>query len=182
VLLTYFFFGFISLPRILGYHEYSFAYATMGKRLPTILGKAIEDVVRTLNEQVRAPFFSHMRLNGLYLALLKQVPTFFMYQIHQYDEGMIVDLTECIKRMDILMADLTSNQKLRPIIDDNEGDVALWNKVNLFLSSQLCRSFRSGANDFCSCFPFRFAAQEIAKFFRGKGLSLQVSQPVSVTS
>lgn len=36
-----------------GYHEYSFAYATMGKRLPTILGKAIDDVVRTLNEQVR---------------------------------------------------------------------------------------------------------------------------------
>jgi damage-control phosphatase, subfamily III len=30
--------------------------------------------------------------------------------------------------MDILMEDLTSNQKLRPIIDDNEGDVALWNK------------------------------------------------------
>ena len=26
------------------------------------------------------------------------------------------------------MEDLTSNQKLRPIIDDNEGDVALWNK------------------------------------------------------
>ena len=57
-----------------------------------------------------------------------------MYQIHQHDEGMIVDLTECIKRMDRLMADLTSNQKLRPIIDDNEGDVALWNKVNFFFS------------------------------------------------
>lgn len=40
-----------------------------------------------------------------------------------------MDLTECIKRMDTLMADLTSNQKLRPIIDDNEADVALWNKV-----------------------------------------------------
>ena len=26
------------------------------------------------------------------------------------------------------MEDLTSNQKLRPIIDDNEADVALWNK------------------------------------------------------
>lgn len=32
--------------------------------------------------------------------------------------------------MDTLMADLTSNQKLRPIIDDNEADVALWNKVS----------------------------------------------------
>lgn len=38
-------------PAYRGYHEYSFAYATMGKRLPTILGKAIDDVVRTLNEQ-----------------------------------------------------------------------------------------------------------------------------------
>jgi len=107
----------------------------MGKRLPTILGKGIEDVVRTLNEQVRAPFFSHMCLNGPYLALLTAIADFFMYQIHQHDEGMIVDLTECIKRMDILMADLTSNQKLRPIIDDNEGDVALWNKVNFFFSN-----------------------------------------------
>lgn len=26
----------------------------MGKRLPTILGKAIDDVMRTLNEQVRS--------------------------------------------------------------------------------------------------------------------------------
>jgi hypothetical protein len=34
-----------------GYHEYSFAYATMGQRLPTILGKAIDDTVRTLNER-----------------------------------------------------------------------------------------------------------------------------------
>lgn|SRR5258708_1005711 len=40
-------------PAYRGYHEYSFAYATMGKRLPTILGKAIDDVVKTLNEQVR---------------------------------------------------------------------------------------------------------------------------------
>lgn len=38
-------------PAYRGYHEYSFAYATMGKRLPTILGKAIDDVVKTLNDQ-----------------------------------------------------------------------------------------------------------------------------------
>jgi damage-control phosphatase, subfamily III len=38
-------------PAYRGYHEYSFAYATMGVRLPTILGKAIEDTIRTLNEQ-----------------------------------------------------------------------------------------------------------------------------------
>ena len=30
--------------------------------------------------------------------------------------------------MDELMHDLSGNAKLRPIVDDNEGDVALWNK------------------------------------------------------
>jgi hypothetical protein len=38
-------------PAFRGYHEYSFAHATMGHRLPTILGKAIDDTVRTLNER-----------------------------------------------------------------------------------------------------------------------------------
>lgn len=38
-------------PAFRGYHEFSFAHATMGVRLPTILGKAIEDVVKTLNSQ-----------------------------------------------------------------------------------------------------------------------------------
>jgi len=83
-------------PAYRGYHEYSFAYATMGVRLPTILGKAIEDTTRTLNEQS--------------------------------SEDKIVDLVQCIERMDDLMVDLSGNAKLRPIIDDNEADVALWNK------------------------------------------------------
>jgi hypothetical protein len=34
-----------------GYHSYSFAHATMGVRLPTILGKAIDDTWRTVNEE-----------------------------------------------------------------------------------------------------------------------------------
>ena len=68
----------------------------MGHRLPTILGKAIEDANRTLNEQ--------------------------------YSEEKITDLVACIDRMDDLMVDLSGNAKLRPIIDDNEADVALWNK------------------------------------------------------
>ena len=38
-------------PAYRGYHEFSFAHETMGKRLPTILGKAIDDTIRTLNEQ-----------------------------------------------------------------------------------------------------------------------------------
>jgi hypothetical protein len=84
-------------PAYRGYHEYSFAYATMGVRLPTILGKAIEDATRTLNEQ--------------------------------YDEDRVVDLVQCIDRMDDLMEDLSGNAKLRPIIDDGEADVALWNKA-----------------------------------------------------
>jgi len=83
-------------PAYRGYHEYSFAHATMGVRLPTILGKAIDDVTRTLNEQS--------------------------------SEEKIVDLIHCIERMDVLMQDLSGNQKLRPIIDDGEADVALWNK------------------------------------------------------
>ncbi|KAJ2914773.1 hypothetical protein MD484_g5633, partial [Candolleomyces efflorescens] len=38
-------------PAYRGYHEFSFAHATMQSRLPTILGKAIEDAVRTLNNE-----------------------------------------------------------------------------------------------------------------------------------
>ncbi|EIW86973.1 DUF89-domain-containing protein [Coniophora puteana RWD-64-598 SS2] len=83
-------------PAFRGYHEYSFAHATMGVRLPTILGKAIDDTSRTLNEQ--------------------------------YSEDVIIDLVACLERMDTLMADLSGNQKLRPIVDDGEADVALWNK------------------------------------------------------
>lgn len=68
----------------------------MGVRLPTILGKGIDDTIRTLNEV--------------------------------YAEDKIVDLVRCIDRMDDLMHDLSGNAKLRPIIDDGEADVALWNK------------------------------------------------------
>jgi hypothetical protein len=68
----------------------------MQSRLPTILGKAIEDAIRTLNEQA--------------------------------DEDRVVDLSESIERMGELMTDLSGNAKLRPIIDDSEADVALWNK------------------------------------------------------
>ncbi|WVF68552.1 hypothetical protein IAT40_003320 [Kwoniella sp. CBS 6097] len=83
-------------PAYRGYHEYSFAHATMGVRLPTILGKAIDDVWKTLNQE--------------------------------YDEERIVDLVNCIHRLEDLMGDLQGNSKLRPIIDDGAGDVALWNK------------------------------------------------------
>lgn len=69
----------------------------MGVRLPTILGKAIEDTTRTLNEQSA--------------------------------EDKIVDLVQCIERMGELMADLSGNAQLRPIIDDNEAEVTLWNKA-----------------------------------------------------
>ncbi|KAG6813212.1 hypothetical protein H0H92_013099 [Tricholoma furcatifolium] len=83
-------------PAYRGYHEYSFAHATMQSRLPTILGKAIEDATRTLNEE--------------------------------YSQERVVDLVACIDRMGELMTDLSGNAKLRPIVDDNEADVALWNK------------------------------------------------------
>lgn len=83
-------------PAYRGYHEYSFAHATMGVRLPTILGKAIDDVWKTVNQE--------------------------------YEEDRIVDLVNCIGRMEHLMDDLQGNSKLRPIIDDGAGDIALWNK------------------------------------------------------
>lgn len=84
-------------PAYRGYHEYSFAHETMGKRLPTILGKAQEDVLKTLNEQ--------------------------------WDEELIRDLVSCEERMQQLMQDLQANGRLRPIVDDNEGDIPLWNKA-----------------------------------------------------
>ena len=75
----------------------------MGVRLPTILGKAIDDVWKTLNQE--------------------------------YDEERITDLIGCIHRMEDLMGDLHNNSKLRPIIDDGAGDIALWNKVcSLFIA------------------------------------------------
>ena len=57
----------------------------MGHRLPTILGKAIDDVIRTLNEQS--------------------------------EEDEIVDLVQCIGRMNVLMTELSESATLRPIID-----------------------------------------------------------------
>jgi len=83
-------------PAYRGYHEYSFAHATMGHRLPTILGKAIDDTVKTLNDQS--------------------------------EEDIIKDLVTCIEKMEDLMDDLHKNSKLRPIHDDGEGDIPLWNK------------------------------------------------------
>lgn len=102
-------------PAYRGYHEYSFAHETMGKRLPTILGKAVEDVVVTLNQQ--------------------------------YNEEKIVDLLQCVDRMKQLMDDLQRNAKLRPIVDDGEGDIPLWNK-------EIARYFRD--TDFMSA-PWLFA-------------------------
>ncbi|OCH89548.1 DUF89-domain-containing protein [Obba rivulosa] len=83
-------------PAFRGYHTYSFAHATMGHRLPTILGKAIDDVILTLNQES--------------------------------EEDRIVDLIKCIERMDTLKTELQEHAKLRPIIDDGEADVPLWNK------------------------------------------------------
>ncbi|EKM61692.1 uncharacterized protein PHACADRAFT_84548 [Phanerochaete carnosa HHB-10118-sp] len=83
-------------PAFRGYHTYSFANATMGVRLPTILSKAIQDALLTVN------------------ALSS--------------EDLIKDLLECVKRMEQLKAELEGNGMLRPIKDDGEADVALWNK------------------------------------------------------
>ena len=78
----------------------------MGHRLPTILGKAIDDVVVTLNEESC--------------------------------EERIVDLLACIERMEELKIELERHAKLRPVTDDGEADVALWNKAiaKYFLGKQ----------------------------------------------
>ena len=81
----------------------------MAARLPTILGKAIDDTTRTLNEQS--------------------------------DEEKVIDLVKCIERMEQLMSDLGGNQKLRPIVDDGEADVALWNKeIAKYFQGESCLS------------------------------------------
>ncbi len=51
----------------------------------------------------------------------------------EYDEERITDLVNCIHRMDSLVDDLHNNSKLRLIIDDGAGDIALWNKVSHFV-------------------------------------------------
>lgn len=68
----------------------------MGHRLPTILGKAIDDVIETLNTLS--------------------------------EEEEILDLVKCIERMSTLKQELQQSAKLRPIMDDGEADVILWNK------------------------------------------------------
>jgi hypothetical protein len=93
----------------------------MSFRLPNILGKAIGDVHQTLNQEVSASTcrvaastcFSRLNLVG---------PSF------QTEEERIIDLVNCIHRMEDLMDDLQGNSRLRPIIDGGAGDIALWNK------------------------------------------------------
>lgn len=98
----------------------------MQSRLPTILGKAIEDATRTLNEESL--------------------------------EERVVDLSECIERMEKLMVDLSGNAELRPILDDGEADVTLWNKeltkyfrgkwvgFGFLVAAAVLRCFQSGSS------------------------------------
>lgn len=46
----------------------------------------------------------------------------------EWEEDRVADLVGCVLRMEQLLTDLRENSKLRPIIDDGAGDVALWNK------------------------------------------------------
>lgn len=60
--------------------------------------------------------------------LAKGINDVYMTINEQFDEEKIVDLVNCVRRMEELMDDLQNNAKLRPIVDDGAGDVALWNK------------------------------------------------------
>lgn len=67
---------------------------------------------------VRLPTILNKAIQDVYLTLNQE-----------YDEERITDLLKCVERMEVLMDDLQGNSKLRPVIDDGAGDVALWNKV-----------------------------------------------------
>lgn len=89
------------------------------------LGKAIDDVVKTLNDEVSdghpsAGDFARDSISSFVAD---------SFCASQYDEERIIDLTECISRMEDLMDDLQNNAQLRPIIDDGEGDIPLWNRM-----------------------------------------------------
>jgi hypothetical protein len=116
----------------------------MGVRLPTILGKAIDDVVKTLNEQVCVSFLNE-RLSEqrpsqdiqrevhvltytalvLYQSISFNTPSHARMHActpshvpaksikpHQSDEDIMIDLVQCIERMEDLMEDLQKNRKL----------------------------------------------------------------------
>ena len=59
----------------------------------------------------------------------------------QSSEERVADLVHTIDRMGDLMTDLSGNAKLRPIMDDDEADVALWNKeiARYFQGDLSCR-------------------------------------------
>jgi hypothetical protein len=60
--------------------------------------------------------------------LAKAINDVYQTLNQEYDEGRVLDLLDCVERMQQLMDDLHGNAKLRPIVDDGAGDVALWNK------------------------------------------------------
>lgn len=82
----------------------------MGHRLPTILGKAVDDVIRTLNEQS--------------------------------SEEEVIDLVQCIERMEGLMTDLSGNANLRYIVDGQSASPFHCHHVSTLLSRCRRRSRR----------------------------------------
>lgn len=72
---------------------------------------------------VRLPTILQKGINDVYATINQE-----------YDEERIVDLINCVHRMEELMDDLQKNAKLRPIADDGAGDVALWNKVSPWIT------------------------------------------------
>lgn len=88
----------------------------MGHRLPTILGKAIDDVIRTLNEQASEEEVTDLvqcieRLEGLMTDLSGNANLRY-----------IVDGQSCLPSIAIV-----SSQPCF-LVSDGEADVALWNK------------------------------------------------------
>ena len=111
-----------------GYHEFSFAHATMGHRLPTILGKAIDDVIRTLNEQSGEDEIVDLircidRMNILMVELSESA------KLRLIIDGCLVWRCCCLQNADLGTL-------------DDEADVALWNK-------EIARFFQGNADRGC---------------------------------
>lgn len=106
----------------------------MQSRLPTILGKAIEDAVRTLNGES--------------------------------NEERVIDLSQCIQRMEELMTDLSGNAKLRPIVDDGEADVVTWNRE--ITKYFIAKDFMSAPWLFAEAYKYRRLHEcfSVSKFWR----------------
>ncbi|RSH77335.1 uncharacterized protein EHS24_003294 [Apiotrichum porosum] len=92
----------------------------------------------------------------------------------EYDEGRVLDLLDCVERMQQLMDDLHGNAKLRPIVDDGAGDVALWNKeIAKFFRG---KDFMNAPWLFAEAYKYRRSATDPSSTEKNKLIFLELTQ------